>query len=121
MAIPDIRELTPQERLLLEQLLRHGTEESKAYIEQLPRVTVVSRCGCGCPSIYLSVDGKVVPPSAGSEILSEAKGVSPEGRPFSIILHGRKGVLSELEVYPTGSDAAFTLPDIDQIEFFGDL
>ena len=51
-------------------------------------------------------------------ILSEAGGVSPEGISFGIILHGREGLLSELEVYPISGEGKFTLPDVDRIEFY---
>lgn len=84
---------------------------------QLPLVSVASRCGCGCPTINLAVDGKVASHRSPSLILSEASGVSPEGVSFGIILHCRDGLISELEVYPL-KDVAFTLPEIEQIEFY---
>jgi hypothetical protein len=116
MTVPDARQLTQKERSLLEELLSHGTAESKLYTGQLPLVTVASRCGCGCPTINLAVDGKVASHRSPSLILSEASGVSPEGVSFGIILHCREGLISELEVYPL-KDVAFTLPEIEQIEF----
>ncbi len=119
MRIPDVREITRQERLLLERLLLHGTAAANSYLEQAPRVTVVSRCGCGCPTIDLAVGGQAASPGSPSVILCEAGGVSPEGIRFGIILHAREGLLSELEVYPVAGDAVFTLPDLEQIEFYG--
>lgn len=116
MRVPDARQLTPKERSLLERLLSHGTTESKSYVEQLPLVTVVSRCGCGCPTIDLAVDGRAASHGSPSLILSEASGVSPEGVSFGIILHSREGLISELETYPL-EDVAFTLPDIERISF----
>jgi hypothetical protein len=116
MRVPDARQLTPTERALLEKLLSHGTAESKAHVEQLPLVTVASRCGCGCPTIDLEVDGRAASHRSPSLILSEASGVSPEGVSFGIILHSREGLISELETYPL-EDAAFTLPDIERITF----
>jgi hypothetical protein len=117
MTAPDARQLTQKERSLLEELLSHGTAESKLYAGQLPLMTVASRCGCGCPTINLAVDGKVASHRSPSLILSEASGVSPEGVSFGIILHCREGLISELEVYPL-KDGAFTLPEIEQIEFY---
>jgi hypothetical protein len=116
MRIPDARQLTTKERSLLERLISHGTEESKIYVEQLPLVTVASRCGCGCPTIDLAVNGRAASHGSPSVILSEAHGVSPEGISFGIILHGRDGLISELESYPL-EDAAFSLPDIERINF----
>jgi hypothetical protein len=118
MRVPEARELSEKERVLLEQLLLHGTAESRTYVEQLSRVTVASRCGCGCPTIDLAVADRIAPPGSPTVILSEAGGVSPEGISFGVILHGREGLLSELEVYPIEGDAVFTLPDLDQIEFY---
>ena len=118
MRVPDARELSEKERVLLEQLLLHGTAESKAYVEQLSYVTVASRCGCGCPTIDLAVGGRFVSLASPTVILSEAGGISPEGISFGVILHGREGLLSELEVYPIEGDAVFTLPEIDQIKFY---
>jgi hypothetical protein len=117
MSIPETRELTNNERVLLERLLLDPTEGMKPYVEQIPKVTVMSRCGCGCPSLGLAVDGAIASPSSPSLILAEANGVSPEGISFGIILHGRKGLISELEVYPIDGEGAFTLPDIDRIDF----
>ena len=118
MHVPEARELSEKERVLLEQLLLHGKAESTTDVEQLSRVTVASRCGCGCPTIDLAVAGRIAPPGSPSVILSDGGGVSPEGISFGVILHGREGLLSELEVYPIEGDAVFTLPDIDQIEFY---
>jgi hypothetical protein len=117
--IPEARELTNKERSLLEELLRHGTPASKVYAEQLPHVTVVSRCSCGCPTIDLAVRGQAASPGSPSQVLSEARGVSPEQVRFGIILHARAGLISELEVYPMDVAGTFTLPEIDRLEFYG--
>jgi hypothetical protein len=119
LRVPDARDLTSKERLLLQRLLLHGTEKSKPYIEQFPRVTVASRCGCGCPTVDLAVGGRVASLGSPTVILAEAGGVSPEGVSFGIILHGREGLISELEVYPIDGEGLFTLPDIDNIDFYG--
>jgi len=50
----------------------------------------------------LAVAGRIAPPGSPTVILAEAGGVSPEGISFGVILHGREGLLSELEVYPKG-------------------
>jgi len=117
--VPNIRELTSRERSLIERLLLHGTPASRSYIEQLPRVTVTSRCGCGCPTVDLAVGGRVASLGSPTVILSEAGAISPEGISFGIILHGREGLISELEVYPMDEEGAFTLPEVDRIEFYG--
>ena len=60
---------------------------------------VVSRCGCGCPTIDLSVDGSTTPSHGPSEIVADFYGNSPEGVPICVLVHVRDGKLSELEVY----------------------
>jgi hypothetical protein len=112
------RSLTEKERALLEQLLAHGTPESTTYTEQLPLVKVVSRCGCGCPTIDFGVGGRAASLESPTVILAEAGGTSPEGISFGIILHGREGLISELEFYPVDGEGAFTIPDLSTINFY---
>ena len=117
--ISDVRPLTSDEKALLEWLLNHGTQEAPPFIEQLPAVTVVSRCGCGCPTIDLAVDGRAAPLSIPSTILADAEGVSPEGIRIGAIVHGREGLISELEIYSlAGGEEKFSLPRIDAFESF---
>ena len=117
MSIPEVRPLTDQERRLLEWLLQHGTPQAADYLHQLPRVSVVSRCGCGCPTIDLAVGGYAASPGSATTILADGFGVSPEGVHCGIILHGREGLISELEVYPNEWERrAFSLPHIENIE-----
>jgi hypothetical protein len=117
MRVEESRALTDKERLLLERLMFHGTPASKSYAAQLPLVAVVSRCTCGCPSIDLSVGGRVASLGSPTTILGEAGGVSPEGISFGIILHGREGLISELEVYPIDGEGVLSIPGIDDIRF----
>jgi hypothetical protein len=118
--IPDPRPLTDWERRLLGELLRHGTRAADPYARQLPQVTVVSRCSCGCPTLDLAVAGRSASLASPSTILAAAGGVSPEGVPFEITVHGREGIISELEVYALTGDVPFTLPEIANIEFFSE-
>jgi hypothetical protein len=115
--ISDVRALTEDERALLEWLLHHGTSAAAMYLEQLPMVSVVSRCGCGCPTIDLAVNGRAALISSPTTILADAEGVSPEGVLIGVILHGREALISELEIYSLGGDEEkFSLPRIDDLE-----
>src|SRR3569833_163816 len=89
------RPLSAEERAVCEWLIDHGTADAKKYAPQLSRVTVVSRCTCGCPTIDLAVDGKST--VGASEIIGDAEGLSPEGLHVGVILHCRDRQLSELE------------------------
>ena len=117
--VEENRSLTEKERTLLrKRLLTNGTPESRDYAGQLPVITVASRCGCGCPTIDLAVDGRAASLRSPTVILSEAGGVSPEGISFGIILHGREGLISELEFYPVDGEGAFSIPDLEKIKFY---
>jgi hypothetical protein len=114
--ISDVRPLSADERALLEWLLRHGIPAAEQYLDQLDRVTVVSRCSCGCPTIDLAVDGNTAPMSAGSDILADFEARPPEGGLIGILLHVRIGLLSELEVYSiSGEQQPTSLPRIQDI------
>ena len=87
MRIPESRPLRAEERHLLARLLAHGTRDAAFYSHQLPDVSVVSRCGCGCLTIDLAVDSHAASHSSPTTILAEGGGTSPEG---IRILHGAK-------------------------------
>ncbi|HEY9401490.1 MAG TPA: hypothetical protein VIQ24_02265 [Pyrinomonadaceae bacterium] len=107
---PELRALTLEERRLLQWLLAHGTAEAANYAAQLPRVRVVSRCTCGCPTLDLALDGKEYRTSDFSMILAEAEGHSPEGVPVNVMLHAYEGELSELEVISINGTKIFSMP-----------
>lgn len=117
LPVPDRRPLTDSERELVRFLLEHGTKDAAAYAQQLPDVMVVSRCGCGCPTINLAVGGRAAAPSSPSTTLADAQGRSPEGDSCGIILHERDGLISELEIYSFGDAGQFSLPRIEDISF----
>jgi hypothetical protein len=103
---PEKRPLTNDERILLKWLISNGSPSAAKYAPQIPRVSVVSRCACGCPTIDLAVDSKHV--GAGSELVADFVGKSPEGVPVGVILHCRSGQISELEVYAMGEVKAYS-------------
>jgi hypothetical protein len=118
--IPVERSLSQNERILLEWLLAHpsqdlaGPDLSK-YRSQVDNVHVVAKCGCGCPTVDLALQsGRKY---GASKILAEAGGRSPEGISIAVTLHAREGELSELEVYSTEElDVPFSLPLPDSLE-----
>ena len=114
-AISDVRPLTEREQRLIAFLLQHGTSEARAFVDQLPHVTVVAHCSCGCPTLDLAVRGRTA--KGTSTILADAYAVSPEGVRCGILLHGREGLISELEAYLLDEQRSFTFPDVDQITF----
>jgi hypothetical protein len=115
-AIPDVRPLTTDERRLLEWLLKHGNPQAAAYLKQLPNVSVVARCGCGCPTIDLAVSGRAACLTSPTTILADTGGVSPEGVQVGIIVHGRENLISELEIYSVAGESKFSLPRVEDIK-----
>jgi hypothetical protein len=113
--VPGVRPLTADERRLLEHLLlKHGTPAAAAYRTQLPYVTVVSHCSCGCPTIDLAVAGRAAAPGP-STILADLDGSSPEGALVGVLVHGREELISELEVYSLAGEGGFSLPRIEDL------
>lgn len=91
-------------RWLLTQAARiDGTESLSSQVESL---LVAERCDCGCPSVEFLVEGL----SATASIIAEAGGHSPEGIPVGVVLWGRAGRLSGLEVYDLGDASIISLP-----------
>jgi len=113
--IPVERNLSSSERTLLQWLLMHGSTDASKYMSQIDSLRIVSKCGCGCPTVDFALQsGRKV---GGSDIVAEAGGKSPEGISVGVILHVRDDELSELEVYSTeGLDVPFSLPTPDSLE-----
>lgn len=112
--LPERRPLSSEERVLLEWLVANGTPSASRYAAQIPRASVVSRCGCGCPTIDLAVDGRET--VGASELIADFEGRSPEGICVGVILHAREGQLSELEVYPIDEvKGPFALPSLSTL------
>jgi hypothetical protein len=118
MSIPDVRSLTDKERELIHFLLDHGSRAAASYANQLPKVSVVGRCDCGCPTIELAVDGRAASPRSPSAILAEAAGRSPEGVSVLVILHAREGKIAELEIAPLGDEGEFSIPRIKDLDVY---
>jgi hypothetical protein len=112
--IAEKRALTVEERQLVEWLIEHGIPEAKLYSPQLPGLHVVSRCSCGCPTVDFAVEGSEVSAVGPSHILADFMGKTPDGIDAGVILHGREGKISELEVYPLHQTPAL-LPKIETL------
>ena len=113
---PEYRDLTSEERRLLEWLIANGTAEAPTYASQLPQVKVVARCACGCPTLDLAPGEKRFRTVGSSTILADAFGHSPEGIPINVILHAREGEISELEVISCDETEVFGMPTPEMLE-----
>jgi hypothetical protein len=56
--IPDIRDLNNSEKELILWMLENGNDNSKEYINEIDKLSVASKCPCGCPSINFAYDHK---------------------------------------------------------------
>ena len=107
--VPDERSLSQEEIGLLEWLLTHGLSDASQYKLQIPKLRVVSRCGCGCPTIDFAL--AAARKNGPSHIIADAEGISPEGVHVGVIVHVREDEISELEVYSlAGEQSRFSLP-----------
>ena len=105
--IPEDRPLHAHERALAEWMLAHGGADASDFLPQLTVARVVSRCGCGCPSIDFAVEGRPLP-SGPLRILGDY--VIGEPPAAGIMIFEQSGVLGGIEVYTLAGDMPDTLP-----------
>jgi len=113
---PEYRDLSVEERRLLEWLIGNGNAEASIYASQLPHVKVIGRCTCGCPTLDLALGEKKFRTIGASTILADAVGNSPEGTPVNVILHAREGEISELEVISFDGTKVFGMPTPEMLK-----
>jgi hypothetical protein len=77
--------------------------------ESVSRLRVVGECGCGCASVDFEKDGQ----SSHAHPIADAEGKTPAGLNFGLILWGRDGALTGLEIYELDPGSADTLPPPD--------
>lgn len=63
-AIPDDRQLSPEEVSLVRWMLEQGDESGARFLPMVENLRVASKCSCGCGSIDFATAG-VVPPAGG--------------------------------------------------------
>jgi hypothetical protein len=114
--ISEYRDLTFEERRLLEWLIVNGNPEAPAYASQFSQVRVVARYTCGCPTLDFALGEKRFRTVGASTILADAFGHSPGGVPVNVILHAREGEISELEVVSCDETKDFGMPTLEMLE-----
>ena len=114
--IPEHRDLTTEERRLLEWLIANSPTDTTAFAAQVSRTKVVARCTCGCPTLDLAVGEKTSRTVCASTILADAYGHSPEGVPVNVTLHAREGEISELEVISRDATNVFGMPTPETLQ-----
>ncbi|WP_103337067.1 hypothetical protein [Amycolatopsis sp. CA-126428] len=108
MASP--RPLTPNERATLNTLLAADFPGAAELRAQAATARVTGRCGCGCPTIDLAVDG-ATPRSPKKESVAVEADV-PDG---GLIVFVGEGRLSCLEYWTTADETPAEFPPPGQI------
>lgn len=109
------RPLTPRENDLVGWLVQHAHRDASELLPQIERLTVASKCKCGCPTVDFALDGAPVE-RKGEELISDWL-AEVDGEPVGVMLFQAHGKISTLEVYSlAGSDKPFGLPAIESIK-----
>jgi len=93
-SIPENRDLTTREMKLLRWLLENGNQEAQKHLGALNTVKVVSRCGCGCPSINFTDDW-----GGGITILADYQFNDPDGGLAGVFAFEYKDRLAGIDVW----------------------
>ena len=114
---PIRRALSSEEHALLKWLIANGNPGAKQYASQLPDISVVGLCTCGCPTLDLAIGDSEARTTGPSHVLAEFDGTTPEGVQVCVILHARKNQISELEIIAIDDfEGVFNLPVIPSLK-----
>ena len=107
----------PEECEILRWLLQNGGTRGQALLSQIGAAHVISRCGCGCASIDMSIGGKIPAPGAGLEQVSpDYFWDAPGGGLCSLFAYAKGGQLAGIEVWSLdGEEVPTSLPLIEQL------
>jgi len=94
--VPLSRPLTQHERDLVLWLLDHSHLDSSRLLPQVDRLSVATKCTCGCPTIDFALDGEPVA-SKGEQLVSDWL-ADVDGMPVGIMLWQTDDRISTLEV-----------------------
>jgi hypothetical protein len=108
------RAVTREEAAVIEWLLRHGEQGSDRFFVQIETLTIVSRCTCGCPTVYFELENNQAS-RKGERLISDQLG-TVDGEDVGVMLFELNGRLSSLEVYScAGADKPFGLPKLEDL------
>jgi hypothetical protein len=95
--IPDDRPISDAEVELVAWLLSQASTagDLSELLPSVPTLRVVGRCSCGCPSVDFAVNGQ----GAGAAPIADSRGKTAEGVEVGVILWGRDGAVTGLELY----------------------
>lgn len=110
--LPADRPISRSEAELVVWMLRHASTagDLSSLEPAVAGLRVVGRCSCGCPSVDFEPAGQAE--EAGP--IADARGETANGVPVGLILWGRRGAVTGLELYELGS-AVRTLPELSSL------
>jgi hypothetical protein len=116
---PENRDLTNQEASLVRWLVEHGEPGCDLLLDQVENLKVVSKCNCGCPTIYFEL--QTAGNSRKGERLVSDWVAEMNDEMFGVMLFEAAGQISSLEVYCcSGRVTTFGLPEIGMIRGYDD-
>jgi hypothetical protein len=118
-SVSEIRPITDRERSVIGWLLDH-CDRGDEFRNQIDRITVCSKCTCGCPTVSFASNG--VPISRNGESIISDHLAEMKGEMFGVMLFANEEMLSTLEVYSqTGDVRSFGLPTIEELFVWEEL
>src|SRR5688572_12155494 len=85
------RDLTVEERSIIEWLLAHGDGDNAEFIEQLKQARVVAHCACGCASVDLAIAGQSS--TAPMRVLADFQWTTADGHLCGAFVFEQDGLL----------------------------
>ena len=110
------RVIAPNEAAVVRWLLDNATVgDITAYrLHPVEELRVLEGCKCGCASLDFQANAWV-----GAKIIADAFAVYSDGRQAGLILWGRDGEISFLEVYDCHPNASHRFPEISNLRTAG--
>ncbi len=119
LIILEDRPLSERELEFVRWCLEHGLPGSEAYIPQLDRIRVVSRCGCGCASIDFSFDGVAPDYTTGLQEVSDHLWGTSGTDLCGVFVFVRNEKLAGLEVWSVDGEITPTeLPNVELLRSY---
>lgn len=114
------RDLTVEERSIIEWLLAHGDGDNAEFIEQLKQARVVAHCACGCASVDLAIAGQSS--TAPMRVLADFQWTTADGHLCGAFVFEQDGLLGGLDLWSIdGETVPRTLPAAKDLVPFGTL
>ena len=116
--IPADRPLSEQESAIARWLLLHSDPPASSFIPQLEVARVTGLCGCGCPTVDLSVPEGTARAEPRDNPIGDASG-EVDGKMVGVMLLQRSGYLTCLEIYDLSDmEHPYGLPSLDSLRSF---